>query len=436
MNTRAATAEVIAQVLRGKSLSALLPDYANKVAEKDVGLLKELCFGTLRWYPAIELLLKELMPKPLREKEFEIQGLLASGLYQLMHTRIADHAAINETVAAVSKLNRPWAKGLVNAVLRNFQRQRADLDAQLAKHTVFTTAHPQWLLAHFFNTWGAPIAQQIILANNQRAPLTLRVNQRCVSRAEYLGQLADAGIEATATQYSQEGILLASPLDVAELPHFAEGFVSVQDEAAQLAASLLLLAPNQRVLDACCAPGGKTCHILETQPNLHSVVAVEMESRRIKRVEENLARLGLQADLKVADASALDSWWDGQPFDRLLIDAPCSASGVIRRHPDIKLLRKAADIGKLAAVQLGLLRALWQTLSPDGIALYATCSVLPEENDQVVKAFLAETPDAELLPIEAEWGLKTDYGRQLFPIIDGSDGFYYARLRKNGQQHG
>jgi 16S rRNA (cytosine967-C5)-methyltransferase len=431
MNTRVAVAEVLAQVLRGKSLSALLPEYAPKVAEKDVGLFKELCFGTLRWYPAIELLLKELMQKPLREKELEIQGLLASGLYQLIHTRIADHAAINETVAAVAKLNRPWAKGLVNAVLRNYLRQRDELDKKLSKNPIYTRAHPQWLLDMLFNGWGSKIALEIIAANNQRAPMTLRVNQRQISRDDYLEQLKTVDIQAEATEHSQQGILLTAPMDVSALPNFDRGFASVQDEAAQLATSLLMLEKQQSVLDACCAPGGKTCHILETQPDLSRVVAVELESRRIQRVEENLARLGLQAELKIADANDLDSWWDKKAFDRVLLDAPCSATGVIRRHPDIKLLRKPTDIVKLAELQLQLLRSLWQTLSDGGILLYATCSVLPDENDQVVEKFLAETPDATLHEIDECWGIKTDYGRKLFPTINGNDGFYYSRLRKS-----
>jgi 16S rRNA (cytosine967-C5)-methyltransferase len=433
MNTRVAVAEVIAQVLRGKSLSALLPEYAAKVAEKDVGLFKELCFGTLRWYPAIELLLKELMQKPLREKEFEIQGLLASGLYQLIYTRIADHAAINETVAAVAKLNRPWAKGLVNAVLRNYLRQRDELEKKLNKNPIFTRAHPQWLLDLLFNGWGSKIALDIIAASNQRAPMVLRVNQKQISRDAYLEQLKAAGIQADATEYSEQGIVLAAPMDVTALPDFDRGYASVQDEAAQLAAALLNLEKDQSVLDACCAPGGKTCHILETQTDLKKVVAVELESRRIQRVEENLARLGLEAELKVADASELGSWWDNQPFDRILLDAPCSATGVIRRHPDIKLLRKPTDIVKLAEIQLQLLRSLWQTLNDGGILLYATCSVLADENDQVIEKFLAETPTASVHEIDGHWGIKTDYGRQLFPTINGNDGFYYSRLVKGCQ---
>ena len=430
MNVRAAAAEVIASVLRGKSLSALLPEYSDRVAEKDRALLKEMCFGTMRWYPQIAILLKQLLAKPLREKDLEVQGLLACGLYQLMHMRIAEHAILNETVSATTKLKRRWAKGLVNAVLRNFQRQRQELLEQQESSQVFQSAHPKWLLNKIAESWPAQTAKQIIAANNHQAPMMLRVNALRSSRADYLIQLAEAEISGSEACHSPQGILLNAPMDVSLLPEFANGYISVQDEAAQLAAPLLLLEPGQIVLDACCAPGGKTCHILESQPDLARVVAVDLEPRRLTRVEENLQRLGLEAEIIAADAGDTQQWWDGQHFDRILIDAPCSASGVIRRHPDIKILRKPADIAKLSAIQLLLINKLWQTLKTGGILLYATCSVLPDENDQVIEQFLAANADASLLSIDADWGTKTDYGRQLFPKIDGNDGFYYSRLQK------
>ena len=430
MNVRAAAAEVIAKVLRGQSLSALLPDYSDRVDEKDRALLKQMCFGTMRWYPQIAILLKELLTKPLRDKDLEIQGLLACGLYQLMYMRIAEHAVINETVSASHKLNRRWAKGLVNAVLRNFQRQRQQLVDQQENNQVFQAAHPKWLLNHIRDAWGPELAEQIIAANNQQAPMMLRINRLRTCREDYLAQLAAAEINCAAASYSAEGILLTEPRDVSLLPEFANGYVSVQDEAAQLAAPLLMLEPGQTVLDACCAPGGKTCHILESQPDLARVVAVDLEPRRLARVEENLQRLGLDAEIIAADAGDLQHWWDSQPFDRILIDAPCSASGVIRRHPDIKILRKPADIAKLAAIQLQLVNQLWHALSEGGILLYATCSVLPDENDQVIGQFLATNANASVLNIDADWGIKTDYGRQLFPKINGNDGFYYSRLQK------
>jgi len=430
LSTRAAAAEVIAKVLRGQSLSALLPEYSGKVDEKDRPLLKELCFGSLRWYPQIAIILKGLIEKPLREKDLEIQGLLASGIYQLMHMRIAEYAIINETVSAVGNLNRPWAKGLVNAVLRNFQRQQQNILDKEAENLVFQTAHPKWLLKKINDAWPSEIASQIIKANNQRAPMTLRVNGLHTSREDYLSTLEDAGIVASATDYSAQGVLLETPRDVTELPGFSDGDISVQDEAAQLAAHLLLLGSGQRVLDACCAPGGKTCHILESQPDLTSLLAIDLEPRRLVRVTENLERLGLEAELKAADANNLDRWWDGKAFDRILLDAPCSATGVIRRHPDIKILRKPADIDKLAALQTQILVSLWQTLKPGGILVYATCSVLPAENDQIIRGFITSQDDAQLMPIDAIWGIATDHGRQLFPLENGNDGFYYSRLKK------
>ncbi len=432
MNVRAAAAEVIAGVLRGQSLSALLPQYSTKVEDKDRALLKELCFGTMRWYPQIAIILKELISKPLREKDLEIQGLIACGIYQLMHMRIAEHAVTNETVSATHKLNRQWAKGLVNGVLRSFQRQKQDLLAANADNSVFTSAHPKWLLKQISASWPEELAANIVSANNERAPMVLRVNAVHNSRQQYLDLLEQAAIEANPTEHSQQGIILGSPRDVGELPGFDQGAVSVQDEAAQLAAPLLQLRSGDSVLDACCAPGGKTCHILETRSDLGSVLAIDLEPRRLLRVEENLNRLGLNAETKATDAADLDQWWNGQPFDRILLDAPCSASGVIRRHPDIKILRKPADIVKLASNQKRLLERLWQTLSTDGILLYATCSVLPEENDQVIAQFMADNADAAPLTIEADWGITTDFGRQLFPTINGSDGFYYARLQKKG----
>ena len=430
LSTRAAAAEVIAKVLRGQSLTALLPEYSDKVDEKDRSLLKELCFGSLRWYPQIAIILKSLIEKPIREKDLEIQGLVTCGIYQLMHMRIAEHAIINETVAAVSNLNRPWAKGLVNAVLRSFQRQQQEILDNQTDNLVFQTAHPKWLLNKINEAWPSEIATQIIEANNQRAPMTLRVNSLRTSREDYLRTLEDAGIVASPTEYSAQGILLETPRDVIDLPGFGDGLISVQDEAAQLAAHLLLLESGQRVLDACCAPGGKTCHILESQPDLSSVLAIDLEQRRLVRVCENLERLGLAAKLVAADANDLDSWWDGNAFDRILLDAPCSATGVIRRHPDIKILRKPADIDKLAAIQTEILVSLWQTLKPGGILLYATCSVLPIENDQIIRDFIRSQDDAQLVPIDTTWGIATDHGRQLFPLENGNDGFYYSRLKK------
>ena len=430
---RAAAAKVIANVLRGQSLSTLLPEYVDSVAEKDRSLFKEMCFGSLRWYPQIAILIKQLVQKPLKEKDLEIQGLIACGLYQLAHMRISEHASINETVAATKALNRIWAKGLVNAVLRTFQREKLALLDEYKDHLVFQHAHPKWLIKKLNEAWPPNDVLSIIEANNQRGPMTLRVNTTKISRNDYLAKLKDADIQAHKTPNASSGIQLLSAVDVTQLPEFASGAVSVQDEAAQLAASLLQLESGQRVLDACCAPGGKTCHMLEMQPKIASLVGVDSEPRRLVRVKENLTRLDLCAKLIAADAGELTSWWDKKPFQRILLDAPCSATGVIRRHPDIKILRKPADIDKLITTQTRLLQRLWQTLANEGILVYATCSVLPEENDHIVKSFIEGRVDVEVVTIQATWGKTTPYGRQLFPVPKGHDGFYYAKLRKVGQ---
>jgi 16S rRNA (cytosine967-C5)-methyltransferase len=429
-NVRVVAAEAIGQVLRGRSLSAVLPKYSQKVADNDQALFKEMCFGTLRWYPQLQAIVNHLMSKPIKDKEREIQALLACGIYQLMYMRVADHAAINETVAATVKLKRLWAKGLVNAVLRNFQRQQQQIVQQLSKTPEYETAHPQWLVNRLIKAWPMQ-APEILAANNLQAPMCLRVNSLRCSRDDYLKLLVDADISASPTQYSDCGILLDKPQDVTELPGFAEGLISVQDESAQLAASLLDVQPGHVVLDACCAPGGKTCHILESEPKLGSLTAIDLEQKRLERCKDNLQRLDLQANLIAADVGAIDQWWDNNSFDRILLDAPCSASGVIRRHPDIKLLRKDSDIENLSKIQSELLEKVWKTLRKGSMLIYATCSVLPQENDQVVAQFLATNNDASIIKIEADWGIATDFGRQIFPSAKGGDGFYYSRLQKN-----
>jgi 16S rRNA (cytosine967-C5)-methyltransferase len=429
-NVRVVAAEAIGQVLRGRSLSTVLPKYSQKVADNDQSLLKELCFGTLRWYPQLQAIVNHLMSKPIKDREREIQALLACGIYQLMYMRVAHHAAINETVAATVKLKRLWAKGLVNAVLRNFQRQQQQITEQLANAAEFETAHPQWLINRIQKAWPEQ-AREILTANNLQAPMCLRVNANHCSRDDYLKLLAEKEIQASKTEHSSVGIWLNSPRDVTELPGFEDGWVSVQDESAQLAASLLDVQPDHVVLDACCAPGGKTCHILESEPKLAALTAIDLEASRLERCKDNLQRLNLQANLIAADVGAIQEWWDNNPFDRILLDAPCSASGVIRRHPDIKLLRKDTDIDNLSKIQTELLEKVWKTLRKGSMLIYATCSVLPQENDQVVAQFLATNNDASVVKIEADWGKATDFGRQIFPSAKGGDGFYYSRLQKN-----
>ena len=430
MNPRLAAAKALTAVLNGKaSLNSSLPLQLDKVEARDRGLTQDLAFGTARWQPRLSALANKLLQKPFKAADADVEALLLVGLYQLLYTRIPAHAAIGETVGCADKLKKPWAKALLNAVLRNAQRESEALLVELEHDPVVRTAHPRWLQKSLKAFWPEQW-EAICAANNAHPPMILRVNRRHKTRHAYLQLLVESGIEARPCVFSQDGIVLAEPCDVRNLPGFAEGWISVQDEAAQLAADLLDLAPGQRVLDACCAPGGKTCHILEVEPKLAGVVAVDLEAKRLVRVRENLERLGLSAELIAADGRDTATWWDGKPFQRILLDAPCSATGVIRRHPDIKLTRQPDDIGALATLQGELLDAMWPTLEVGGILLYATCSTLPTENTEVIEAFLARTPGARELDIAGQFGIKQPHGRQLLAQEGGHDGFYYAKLIK------
>lgn len=435
MNPRLAAAKALTAVLNGKaSLNSSLPIQLDKVEARDRGFTQDLAFGTARWQPRLSALATKLLQKPFKAADADVEALLLVGLYQLLYTRVPAHAAIGETVGCADKLKKPWAKALLNAVLRRAQRESETLLAELEHDPVVRTAHPRWLQKSLKAFWPQQW-EAICAANNAHPPMILRVNRRHHSRDAYLDLLSEAGVAAKACVYSQDGIVLDEALDVRSLPGFAEGWISVQDEAAQLAAELLELAPGQRMLDACCAPGGKTCHILEVQPALAGVVAVDLEAKRLVRVRENLDRLGLDAQLIAADGRDTQAWWDGKPFQRILLDAPCSATGVIRRHPDIKLTRQPEDIAALAQLQGELLDAMWQALEVGGILLYATCSTLPTENTEVIEAFLARTPGARELDIGGQLGqpaagLKQPHGRQLLAQEGGHDGFYYAKLIK------
>lgn len=430
MNPRLAAAKALAAVLNGKaSLNSSLPTQLDKVEDRDRGFTQDLAFGTARWQPRLSALAAKLLQKPFKAADADVEALLLVGLYQLLYTRVPAHAAIGETVGCADKLKKPWAKALLNAVLRRAQRESEALLAELEHDPVVRTAHPRWLQKSLKAFWPEQW-EAICAANNAHPPMILRVNRRHHSRDAYLQLLADAGTNATPCVYSTDGIVLEAAADVRSLPGFAEGWISVQDEAAQLAADLLDLAPGQRVLDACCAPGGKTCHILEVEKGLAGVVAVDLEAKRLVRVRENLARLGLSAELIAADGRDTAAWWDGKPFQRILLDAPCSATGVIRRHPDIKLTRQPDDIAALAVLQGELLDALWPTLEVGGILLYATCSTLPTENTEVIQAFLARTSGARELDLATTAGIKQAHGRQLLAQEGGHDGFYYAKLIK------
>jgi len=447
MNPRLAAARALTPVLLGRaSLASSLSPLLAKVTPRDRALTQELTFGSARWQPSLQVLLNRLLQKPLKASDQDIGALLLVGLYQLFFSRIPPHAAIGETVGCAVALRKSWAKGLLNAVLRRAQREQQSLLEWLktSADPVVSSAHPAWLqqklelaypLELYPDDW-----KSICEANNSRPNMTLRVNRRQISPEDYLRQLSNAGILGSLCCYSEDAILLDEPVDVQQLPGFAQGLVSVQDEAAQLAADFLQLSPGQRVLDACAAPGGKTCHLLEVEPNLAEVLALDVDEKRLKRVEENLQRLQLRGcRLLAADAREVGRWWDGTLFDRILLDAPCSGTGVIRRHPDIKLTRRPEDIPKLAQQQGELLDALWPCLKVGGLLLYVTCSILPEENREVIGAFLKRTKSAEAMPITTDFDLKQPppqpHGLQLLPCEEneldgGHDGFYYARLRK------
>jgi 16S rRNA (cytosine967-C5)-methyltransferase len=429
MNVRAIAAQVLAQVLgEGRSLAAALPPALECAAPRDRGLLQELCYGVCRWQPELQLLLDGLLNRPLDRRESVVRALLLTGFYQLHHSRIPDHAAVAETVVAAGQLGKPWAVSLTNAVLRSFLRRRADLLARVESDAAAQTAHPRWLLEWLQRDWPDDWPA-IVAANNARPPFILRVNRLRVDRAEYRARLAATGRVAEPVATTTTALALAEPVEAAALPGFAEGWVSVQDAAGQQAAPLLDVRPGMRVLDACAAPGGKTAHLLECAPDL-DLTALDRDAGRLERVRDYLNRLGLAACLVEGDASRPVDWWDGVPYDRILLDAPCSATGVIRRHPDIKLLRRETDIAPLADRQQALLAALWPLLRPGGRLLYATCSVLRRENEQVVAAFLAAQPEAREQPIAADWGRGLAHGRQILPGEAGMDGFYYAVLVK------
>jgi 16S rRNA (cytosine967-C5)-methyltransferase len=417
---RAVAAELVARVLDERiPADELLP--AADLAARDQPLLAALVFGTLRWHHRLEWQAAQLLRKPLAPGQSALGALLRIGLLQLQELRVPEHAAVSATVDATALLGQRGARGLVNAVLRRFQRERQELAHAAARVEEARFAHPRWLIdavrADHPRDW-----QAVLDANNAAPPMWLRVNLRRTTRSAYLERLAAAGMAAEAAPDVDTAVRLVEPVGVEALPGFAAGEVSVQDLSAQRAAGLLKLAPGQRVLDVCAAPGGKTGHILEVIGGAGEVWAVDRDAARLERVRDNLARLGMTATLAVGDAAEPSLWWDGKPFDRILVDAPCSASGVIRRHPDIKVLRRTADVARAVALQAALLRAAWPLLAPGGWLVYATCSVLERENEDQIAAFRSQEPT-----IEPAAGVAS---LQLLPEEARGDGFYYAWLQK------
>ncbi|MGA9852949.1 MAG: 16S rRNA (cytosine(967)-C(5))-methyltransferase RsmB [Gammaproteobacteria bacterium] len=428
---RALAAKVLVAVLRDDShLNTALRQFTPPENPlRDAALAQELCYGTLRFQPRLEFWLGKLLERPLKAGETEVHALLLLGLYQLSELRVPAHAAVKETAEAARLLGKPWAVGLVNAVLRRFQRERVRFQSELTQCDEALYAHARWLIERIRASWPENW-QAILEANNIRPPLTLRANQRITGRDALVLEFASAGIAAQACKFSTDGLMVTAPVNVETLPGFAEGKFSVQDEAAQLAAELLEVQPGMRVLDACAAPGGKTCHLLERYPGMGELLALDNDAARIGKIHDNLRRLGLKATVRTADVARPHDWWDGRPFERILLDAPCSASGVIRRHPDIKARRRPQDITAATVLQAQLLTALWPLLASGGKLLYATCSVLNEENAFQMQSFLTMHPDARSAELAAGWGVNAAPGRQILTGQDRMDGFYYACLGK------
>lgn len=430
---RAAAAAAIDEVIsKGRSLDAALATAESRVASDDRALLRMLCFGCLRHHWRLQEWRDQLLDRPLKKRDSVMSALIAVGLFQLSDTRIPDHAVVSQTVEAARLLRRPKHAGLLNAVFRRFGRE--ELVDKKPRSDEAQHNHPRWLINAIREDWPDDW-RQILAANNDRAPMWLRVNQSRVAAGEYLDELRSRDIEASPMPGAMQALQLANAMPVADLPGFAEGRVSVQDAAAQIAAPWLLANGRGRVLDACAAPGGKSGHLLELGGPDLALTCVDRDPQRLESVSENLDRLGLNATLLPGDASNPHEWWDGQPFDGILLDAPCSASGVIRRHPDIKLLRRETDIAELTQLQAAMLEALWPLLRPGGRLLYVTCSVLMAENDAVVGRFLAATADArenELLPNNniRDVMRRKVRGYQVLPGTAGLDGFYFACLEK------
>lgn len=426
-NPRMAALDAMAEVLdKGRSL-AESPALSRLKDSRDNALARHLTYGVLRWLNALSWLGNQLLSKPLKSRDRDVQRLILIGLQQLWHDATASHAAVNETAECARLMNKPWAVGLVNAVLRRFQREQQHWLEKLEKTDNFYT-HPAWLLKDLKQDWPDNW-QQIALANNQQAPLWLRINRQKADEETLFEQLKTAGFEVQKHPFAADAISITPAAPVARIPGFANGWLSVQDPAAQLARDLIKPEDGQRILDACSAPGGKAAHLLESCPAIDLTV-LDQQKHRVEQIRETMQRLELSVKPMVADATDTSLWWDGKTFDKILLDAPCSATGVIRRHPEIKWLRSNDEVDSVMEIQAALLDALWPLLAPGGTLVYATCSLLRCENDQQVSRFLQRTKDAELEVLDAGWGMALDCGRQILPGEAEMDGFFYAILRK------
>jgi len=423
LNLRAQVIRTLLAVQQGQSLASVLPAHLSKVAERDRALFHELVLGTLRQWYALKSITLPLLVKPLNNET--VETCLYVGLYQVLCTRVASHAAISETVTAAKQLGYQALSGVVNAILRRVSRETSEFQTALAQ------AHglPSWLYKRLKKDWPEQL-EQLTQTLKQTAPLTLRVNTRQISRDDYLEILQEQEIAAEACTVSAVGIVMLQNVHIPDLPGFDEGIFSVQDEHAQLCAMLLPNLDGKVVVDACAAPGGKTAHLLEKfQPK--KLIALDQDAKRLLRVSENLERLQLnqeaQVEILAADAT---TWNASEAVDCIVLDAPCSAIGVLRRHPDIRLLRQSSDIQQTVALQQQILQQMWQQLKVGGTLLYITCSVLKAENEQQMQQFFAEHQNAKEVKIDANWGITQLYGRQLLPQEGRGDGFYYCRIEK------
>ncbi len=431
MSARIAAIHSIVAVLdRGKMLDETLPAAVTGLSARDRALAQELSYGVLRWYHRFLPIVDRLLHRPMNPGDLDLKVLLLVALHEMEHLRTPDHAAVSEAVAGTRLLGKPWASGLVNALLRRYQRERAQLLADVLLDPAARLAHPRWLMEEIQRDWPEHW-EQILMQSNERPPMDIRVNPGRCTRAQYVQTLAAAGIDCHIPPLTESGVRLINPVNVQDLPGFETGLVTVQDLAAQLAAPLLDPQAGQRVLDACAAPGGKASHLLEHCPGISELVAVDQGADRMALLGNSLRRLQLSATLIDGDATTPAQWWDVRPFDRILLDAPCSATGVIRRHPDIKVLRQPGQLPKLEQLQASLLEALWPLLASGGRLLYVTCSLLQRENDRQIEKFSGTHKDVRVLPIAATWGIATNCGRQTLPSLDDTDGFYYALLERH-----
>ncbi len=430
---RLAAVRNVLAVLDGRSLDKVLAADSGSVHERDRALAAELSYGVCRWYRRLDALVSSLLRKPFRKKDRDLQVLLLVGAYQLLYSRVPPHAAVSTTVEAARHLGKTWASKLMNGVLRRLQRERTDLERRVDQDPAVRYAQPDWLYQALAADWPQHL-ESIFSATQQRPPMTLRLDLRRVGRDEYLQRLLDAGLTARPHATVDSALVLQAAVPVQSLPGFDSGLVSVQDAGAQLAGTFLDVRRGQSVLDACAAPGGKTLDILQRAPGVR-LTALDADAERLQRVAENLLRGGLEAELVAADAAdPAGSAWGEARYDRILVDAPCSATGVMRRHPDIRLLRRAADLPQLASRQAAILDACWSRLAPGGRLLYVTCSVLVAENADQIRAFLRRHPEAEAVELPLGPGVRSGDGVQLLPGIDDTDGFFYAALQMRTDQ--